>query len=103
MAGPFTTEASAALNASSVSEEFEMGVEVAEASSPGCPFAEGAAFDPFRADQAGEPYPWLEVSRREVPVFYWPQHRLWCVTRYEDINAILRDPKTYSNRKVIRF
>jgi cytochrome P450 len=80
-----------------------MAVDIAEASAPRCPFAQGAAFDPFRADQAGEPYPWLEVSRREAPVFYWPQHRLWCVTRYEDINAILRDPKTYSNRKVIRF
>jgi cytochrome P450 len=80
-----------------------MAVDVAETGAPRCPFAQGVAFDPFRADQAGEPYPWLEVSRREAPVFFWPQHRLWCVTRYEDINAILRDPKTYSNRKVIRF
>lgn len=80
-----------------------MTEQITTESAPGCPFAHGVAFDPFRADQAGNPYPWLEVSRREVPVFYWPQHKLWCVTRYEDINAILRDPKTYSNRKVINF
>ena len=80
-----------------------MAVELHGAGAPGCPFSKGVAFDPFLAEQAGEPYPWLEVSRRDVPVFYWPQHKLWCVTRYDDINAILRDPKTYSNRKTIRF
>ena len=80
-----------------------MAEDVSGLSRPRCPIAHGVDFDPFRADQAGEPYPWLEVSRREVPVFYWPQHRLWCVTRYQDINAILRDPRTYSNRKVISF
>ena len=80
-----------------------MTTHIAGAGAPGCPFSNGVPFDPFLPEQAGEPYPWLEVSRREVPVFYWPQHKLWCVTRYEDINAILRDPKTYSNRKTIRF
>lgn len=80
-----------------------MAVELDVGGAPGCPFSKGVAFDPFLPEQAGEPYPWLEVSRRDVPVFYWPQHRLWCVTRYDDINAILRDPKTYSNRKTIRF
>jgi len=80
-----------------------MAADAQNAIAPTCPFAGGIAFDPFRADQAGEPYPWLEVARRDVPVFYWPQHKLWCVTRFDDINAILRDPKTYSNRKVINF
>lgn len=80
-----------------------MVLQVVAPGTPGCPFSQGVAFDPFRADQAGEPYRWLEVSRRDMPVFYWPDHKLWCVTRYDDINAILRDPKTYSNRKVINF
>jgi cytochrome P450 len=61
------------------------------------------AFDPFLTDQAGEPYPWLEVARKEQPVFFWPQHNLWCVTRYSDIAAIMKDPATFSNRKTIRF
>jgi cytochrome P450 len=63
----------------------------------------GAAFDPFLPSQAGEPYPWLKVAREEQPVFYWPQHNLWCVTRYSDIAAIMKDPATFSNRKTIRF
>ena len=70
---------------------------------PKCPYMGSTAFDPFLTDQAGEPYPWLEVARKEQPVFFWPQHNLWCVTRYSDIAAIMKDPATFSNRKTIRF
>ncbi|WP_066960750.1 cytochrome P450 [Rhizorhabdus dicambivorans] len=70
---------------------------------PRCPFVQGVAFDPFLPEQAGEPYSWLEAARESRPVFYWPQHDLWCVTRYDDINAIMRDPANFSNRKTINF
>lgn len=70
---------------------------------PRCPYMSGVAFDPLLPEQAGEPYPWLAVAREECPVFFWPQHNVWCVTRYQDINLILRDTTTFSNRKTISF
>jgi cytochrome P450 len=70
-----------------------------EASSPAgagsCPHLDG--YDPLLPEQVGNPWPWLERARRQVPVFYQPQYGLWCVTRYEDAQTIYRDPVTFSN------
>jgi cytochrome P450 len=54
-------------------------------------------------EQAANPYPWLSAAQKECPVFYMPGYNMWCVTRYEDVLAILHDTETYSSRKVIRF
>jgi cytochrome P450 len=43
------------------------------------------------------PWPLLARARREQPVFYMPQIDMWCVTRYDDIRAMLRDTETFSN------
>jgi len=59
--------------------------------------AELANFDPTADGLRADPYGVLGFARRNSPVFHLPDHDMWCVTRYEDVAAILRDPGTYSN------
>lgn len=67
----------------------------------GCPVVHGQQFNPLDPTQAGDPYPWLSEAQRDAPVFYMPQYDMWCVTRYDDILDVLRDPGTYSSRNVV--
>jgi cytochrome P450 len=53
-------------------------------------------FDPLAADYLADPYPVLSAVREEAPVFYSPSTDMWVVTRYADIDAIFKDPGTYS-------
>jgi cytochrome P450 len=62
----------------------------------GCPVFPD--FDPLVPDQEADAFPILARARREQPVFYMPHLDMWCVTRHEDIRAILRDPDTFGNR-----
>lgn len=61
----------------------------------GCPVLE--EFDPLDPAQVADPYPVLSKARREVPVFFVPDYDMWCVTRYEDIETVLRDTETYTS------
>ena len=54
-------------------------------------------------------YPWAEwaLLRREAPVYWYERAGVapfWCITKYEDIQAISREPETFisSERLVIR-
>ena len=75
----------------------------ANAVPPGCPVFHG--FDPLVAHPVDtsvpmseqEPWPGLARARAEQPVFYMPQIGMWCVTRYDDVRAMLRDTETFSN------
>jgi cytochrome P450 len=67
------------------------------------PAVDGRPFDPLDPDQARDPYPWLHLAQRDLPVFHLPDQDMWCVTRYADVIEVLRDPATYSSRNVIRF
>ena len=69
----------------------------------GCPYAHGVPFDPVTPEAAADPQPWLEVARRELPVFYLPDQQVYCVTRYSDIVAVLKDTATFSSRYANRF
>ena len=72
---------------------------VQESSASGCPItAMGEAFKPFDAPYIDDPYTLMAQARAEEPVFYSPEIDHWIVTRYEDVKAILRDPKTFSSR-----
>ncbi|MFI5613391.1 cytochrome P450 [Amycolatopsis sp. NPDC051903] len=68
-----------------------------------CPVVHGKTFDPLDAEQSANPFPWLHAAQEQRPVFYLPGHDMWCVTRYDDVVAVLRDAATYSSRKVIRL
>ncbi len=54
-------------------------------------------FDPLSEDYLENPYAYYARFRRESPIFFAPKIGMWVVSRYEDILAIVKDPKTFSN------
>jgi cytochrome P450 len=54
-------------------------------------------FDPTIPEQREDPFPVLELARREQPVFHAPALDLWVVTRHEDVLAVLKDHRTFSS------
>jgi cytochrome P450 len=54
------------------------------------------AFDPTADGLRADPYGVLRSARATAPVFHAAGHDMWCVTRHEDVAAVLRDPGTYS-------
>jgi cytochrome P450 len=60
------------------------------------------AFDPLDPAQREDPFPLLELARRERPVFHAPEFDLWVVTRYDDVLAVLRDHRTFSSAGALR-
>jgi cytochrome P450 len=48
-----------------------------------------------------DPYPYYTWAKEAQPVFFSPDLQMWCVTRYEDVSAILGDPKTFSSTDTI--
>ena len=59
-----------------------------------CPIAHG--YDPLDPSVVANPYPALRVLREEGPVFYLPSLDHYIVTRFDDIEAILKDRETWS-------
>lgn len=39
------------------------------------------------------PYPYYEVLREQVPIFYWEEFDLWCFITHEDVSKLLRDKR----------
>jgi hypothetical protein len=54
------------------------------------------SFDPFAPEFLADPYPTLAEMREGGPVYYSPVLDMWVVTRYGEVEAIFRDPDTYS-------
>jgi len=57
-------------------------------------------FDPLDPDYLADPYPYFARFRSETPVFYAPRIDFWVVSCYEDIQKIVKDPETFSNKRV---
>lgn len=57
-----------------------------------------AGFDPFEPGHLEDPYAMYDRALRECPVFYYEPLRFWMVTRYADVDAVLRDVSTFSSR-----
>lgn len=58
---------------------------------------EGRSFDPYGAHR-DDPYSFLADIGDAGPVFYAPLLGAWCVTRREDMVAVLRDDRSFSAR-----
>lgn len=58
---------------------------------------EGRPFDPYGAHR-DDPYSFLSDIGKTEPVFYAPLLGAWCVTRREDMVAVLRDDRNFSAR-----
>jgi cytochrome P450 len=59
-----------------------------------CPIAHG--YDPLDPTVVADPYPSLQALRQAGPVFYIPSLDHYIVTRFDDIEAILKDRVTWS-------
>jgi cytochrome P450 len=59
-----------------------------------CPIAHG--YDPLDPSVVADPYPALRQLREEGPLFYLPGLDHYIVTRFDDIEAILKDRVTWS-------
>jgi cytochrome P450 len=53
--------------------------------------ATGMAYDPWSPEFVADPYPAYGELRRDRPVFYDESTGQWVVSRYRDVNALLRD------------
>ena len=51
------------------------------------------AFDPRDAAFRADPYAVYDLLRAAAPAFFWEPWGIWFLTRYEDCNALLRDPR----------
>ncbi|WP_330177327.1 cytochrome P450 [Streptomyces sp. NBC_01498] len=58
---------------------------------------EGRPFDPYGSHR-DDPYSFLADIGETEPVFYAPLLDAWCVTRREDMVAVLRDDRNFSAR-----
>ena len=56
------------------------------------------SFNPFDEETRRNPFPLFARARREQPVYPHPGLPITSVFRYADVQAILRDPQTWSNR-----
>jgi cytochrome P450 len=54
-------------------------------------------FTPFTAGTLEDPYPIYRLLRDESPLFHNADLDLWMVSRYDDVRAVSRDWKTFSN------
>ncbi len=55
----------------------------------------GPHYDPF--EPYDDPYPIYGRLRREAPVYFNPDIKLWVLSRFEDIQAAARDNDTFSS------
>jgi len=56
------------------------------------------AYDPFRPEFSADPYPHYRALRDAAPVHFAPEANVWCVSRYDDVQAVLRQDDAFSSR-----
>ncbi|BCB91372.1 cytochrome P450 [Phytohabitans suffuscus] len=59
------------------------------------------SYDPLGA-HLDDPYPFYTRARRTEPVFFSPRLDAWVVTRFDDVDAILKDPEAFSSANSLR-
>jgi cytochrome P450 len=62
------------------------------ATASGCPVA-----DAFRPFDIADPFEFYARARAQAPVFFSDELGFWVVSRYDDVLAILKDPRTFSS------
>jgi cytochrome P450 len=55
-------------------------------------------YDPFSAEWRDDPFPKYRQLREQAPVHHAPASRVWCVSRFEDVAAVLKNPEQFSSR-----
>lgn len=65
-----------------------------------CPHL-GREYNHFAGPHLQDPYPFFERLRKEAPVTFNPMLGLWLISRYDDINAVLNNPASFSSASAI--
>ncbi|MBW2316795.1 MAG: cytochrome P450 [Deltaproteobacteria bacterium] len=58
-------------------------------------------FDPLSDSICEDPYPLYRQLRDEAPVHWSPEARLYCISRYDDVLATLKDTETFSSAAML--
>lgn len=54
-------------------------------------------YEPFSEAVREDPFPYYAALRAEAPVYWAEGDQAWCVSRYEDVQFILRTPDLFSS------
>ena len=55
------------------------------------------SYDPLSPTHWQDPYPVYRELRDHEPVHWAPQSEVWCISRHEDVAAVLKSPETFSS------
>jgi cytochrome P450 len=61
------------------------------------------SYDPCVSEWRDDPYPHYRALRDEAPVYFAPQTKAFCVSRYDDVMHVLRNPEIFSSRAMFTF
>ncbi len=50
-------------------------------------------FNPLSPEFQANPYPYYEMLREHVPLYFWENWGMWFLTRYDDCVAVLKDQR----------
>jgi cytochrome P450 len=65
--------------------------------------APSLTFNQLEPPHAEDPYPLYERLREQGAVVFNPAFDMWFVTRYEEAQAVLKDPQRFSSAEVLRL
>lgn len=54
-------------------------------------------YEPFSETVREDPYPYYAALRDEAPVYWADGAQAWCVSRYDDVLFVLRNPELFSS------
>jgi len=54
-------------------------------------------YDPFAPEYRANPYPIYEELRRSAPVYWAARSKMWVISRYDDVMAVLKDTARFSS------
>ena len=54
-------------------------------------------YEPFSVAVREDPYPYYAALRQEAPVYWAEEAQAWCVSRYDDVQLVLRHAELFSS------
>lgn len=54
-------------------------------------------YEPFSVDVREDPYPYYAELRERAPVYWAEEAQAWCVSRYDDVQYVLRNAEVFSS------
>src|SRR5262245_48641490 len=61
------------------------------------------SYDPFAPGVLVNPYPWYRWLRSEAPCHHVEAHDFWVISRYDDVDAALRNHAVFSSAEGVGF